>query len=81
MILRFLDSFMSLGLIPCIDKLTRITPYTNTIIDNIYHSINLDLPINDIADHLPDFIMCPYHFQIHEIRKSINVRKCNDESI
>ena len=67
------NSSMSLGLIPCIDKPTRITSYTNTLIDNIYtnnihHGIYSGLLINDITDHLPVFIICPNHVQRHEIR-------------
>ena len=77
---------MSLGLIPCIDKPTRITSCTNTLIDciytnNIYYSINSVPLINDIADHLPVFIICPYHVQRHEIREYTNVRRNSGESI
>ena len=77
---------MSLGLIPCINKPTRITSYSNTLIDNIYandicHSINPGFLINDITDHLPVFIMCVNHIQRHEIREHINVRKNSDKSI
>ena len=77
---------MSLGLIPCIDKPTRITSYSNTLIDNIhannvYHSINSGLLINDITHHLPVFIICSDLIQRHEIRQYINVRKNSDKSI
>ena len=74
----FLHSFISLGLIPCVDKPTRTTSCSNTLIDNIhanniYHSINSGLLIIDITDHLPVFIICPNHVQIHEIREFTNV--------
>ena len=77
---------MSLGLIPCIDEPTRIASYSNVLIDNIYtnninHSINSGLLINDITDHLSVFIICPYHVQKHEIREYTNVRKNSDKSI
>ena len=77
---------MSLGSIPCIDKPTRITSFSNTLIDtiytnNIHHSINSGLLINDITDHLPVFIICPDLVQRHEIRQYINVRKNSYKSI
>ena len=58
----------------------------HTLIDNIYtnnihHSINSGLLINDITDHLPVFIICPDLVQRHEIRQYINVRKNSDKSI
>ena len=82
----FFTSFMSLRLIPCNGKPTRITSYSNTLIDNIhtnniYHGINSSLLINDITDHLPVFIICPNHVQRHEIRQYTNVRKNSDKSI
>ena len=77
---------MPLRLIPCIDKPTRITSCSNTLIvniytNNIYHSINSGFIINNITDHLPVFIICPYHVQRLEIREHINVSKYSCKSI
>ena len=60
---------------------TRINPlYHNIHANNIYHCINSGLLINDIADHLPVFIICPYNFQRHEIIEFINIRRYSGES-
>ena len=55
----------SLGLYPLIDKPTRITDHSATLIDNIFTNeldskINSGLLISDISDHLPIFEVCKY---------------------
>ena len=55
----------SLGLYPLIDKPTRITDHSATLIDNIFtneldSNINSGLLISDISDHLPIFVVCKY---------------------
>jgi len=62
---NFLDLMYSNGLYPLINKPTRITAHSKSIIDNIYTSelvVNntSGLIINDISDHLPVFTVCNY---------------------
>ena len=61
----FLDLMFSKGLYPLINRPTRVTPHSNTLIDNIYtselnHQINSGIIVNDISDHLPVFTICNY---------------------
>ena len=56
----FLNALFSLGMFPLIDRPSRITEYSATLIDNIfsnnlYENISNGLLINDISDHLPVF--------------------------
>ena len=62
---NFVDMVFSLGLYPLIDKPTRITDHSATLIDNIFTNeldskINSGLLISDISDHLPIFAVCKY---------------------
>ena len=55
---RYFNALFSLGMFPLIDRPSRITEYSATLIDNIFNDncnekfINR-LLINDISDHLP----------------------------
>ena len=56
----------SLGLYPLIDKPTRITDFSATLIDNIFtnelhHNITSGILFNDISDHLPIFAHCEFN--------------------
>ena len=56
----FLNALFSLGMFPLIDRPSRITEYSATLINNIfsnnlYERISNGLLINDISDHLPVF--------------------------
>lgn len=62
---HFLDLMYSLGLYPLIDKPTRVTDISATLIDNIFtnelrHSLTCGILYNDISDHLPIFAVCEY---------------------
>ena len=62
---NFVDMMFSLGLYQLIDKPTRITDHSATLIDNIFTNeldskINSGLLISDISDHLPIFAVCKY---------------------
>jgi hypothetical protein len=62
---NFLDLMYSNGLYPLINKPTRITAHSKSIIDNIYTSElvvgnSSGIIINDISDHLPVFTVCNY---------------------
>ena len=50
-----LNNFVSVGFIPTINKPTRITPTSSTLIDNIYVKSNSieNIILSDISDHLP----------------------------
>ena len=60
-----LDMMYSLGIYPVIDKPTRITDISATLIDNIFtnelrnHIISVIL-LNDISDHITSFATCEY---------------------
>ena len=62
---HFLDTMYSLGLYPLIDRQSRITNHSSTLIDNIftnakeYNNVG-GLLVNDITDHLPIFAFCDY---------------------
>ena len=67
----FLNALSSLGMFPLIDRPSRITEYSATLIDNIfsnnlYERISNGLLINDISDHLPEFSITK------EIQKAVN---------
>ena len=82
----FFDTMLGLGLFPLINKPSRITSQTATLIDNIFtnemkHEYISGLVINDISDHLPVFAL--YHYSIKK-QKNISVRhyrKVDTESI
>ena len=77
----------SLGLYPLIDKPTRITAYSATLIDNIFtnelgSTISSGLIINDISDHLPIFAICKYK----DVQRTLSpkfrlIRKTSDSCI
>ena len=55
----------SLGMYPLIDKPSRITYSSGTLIDNIFtNELNSNIIsgflINDISDHIPVFCVCSY---------------------
>ena len=56
---EFLDSLASNLFIPLILQPTRITSHSNTLIDNIFSSVNLTATI---SDHLPQFEIIPNTF-------------------
>ena len=66
---KFIDTMYSNGLYPLIDKPTRITQQSATLIDNIFtndmnHDIICGLLINDISDHLPVFSISGHDYLI-----------------
>ena len=59
----FLDTIYSLGLYPLIDRPSRITNHSSTLINNIFTNAKeytnvSGLLINGITDHLPIFAFC-----------------------
>ena len=83
----FIDAMYSIGLYPLIDKPSRITQYSATLIDNIFFTNELtnqiisSLLINDISDHLPIFSLTR---SSPERLNSLNyktIRKSSKESV
>ena len=61
----FTDTMFSSGLYPLINKPTRVTKDSSTLIDNIFTSelftkIESGICISDISDHFPVFQVCSY---------------------
>ena len=66
----FLDMMYSHGLYPLIEKPTRITQFTATIIDNVFtnnitHKTVNGIITTDISDPLPVITMCNGIFENH----------------
>ena len=82
---NFINHLYSFGLHPLITRPTRITSHSKTLIDNLF-TTNLSnkhsgLRINDLSDHLPNFLIFEYKHS-----KSTNViyntkRVVNDHNI
>ena len=82
----FIDQLFSLGLYPLIDRPSRITTSSATLIDNIFtNQSNCDtcnsLLINDISDHLPVFSISKPKLERKCTNKLINIRMTNQENI
>ena len=83
---RFLDCMYGLGLHPLIDRPSRITTHSCTLIDNIFtnqinHSIRSGLLINDITDHLPIFALCNYEIENKKDDPVKYVRNLKNENV
>ena len=73
---EFIEAFFSLSMYPLIDRPSRITEYSATLIDNIFtNDLITDklsgLIINDVSDHLPIFSIIK-----NNINKSHDEKKC-----
>ena len=71
----FLDTIYSLGLYPLIDRPSRITNHSSTLIDNIFTNAKeytnvSGLLINYITDHLPIFAFCDINSGVKRQEKS-----------
>lgn len=84
---HFVDMLFSLGIYPLIDKPSRITDHSATLIDNIFtnelnNSITSGLLITDISDHLPVFCVCNCsHINRITVNKYRCIRKLSDDCI
>ena len=83
----FLDMLYSYGVFPKIDKPTRITAVSATLIDNIFTNVlssnaKCGVLCNDISDHLPIFYVSEYR-GINKANKNVFkfIRRCTDENI
>lgn len=83
----FLEIMYGRGLYPLIDKPSRITEQSVTLIDNIFincfkENIKCGLVINDVSDHLPIFVT--FSWQLKRSKEEIGcrlVRVRNDDAI
>ena len=83
---HFTDMLFSLGLFPLINRPTRITNTSETLIDNIFtnfiSSVNYSgILISDISDHLPVFTIIPTEIQHKSKPEIILKRKIDDKSM
>ena len=61
----FLDTMYSIGFYPLIDRQTRISSHSFSLIDNVFtnvtnHKVTSGILVSDITDHLPIFVFCTY---------------------
>ena len=77
----------SLGLYPLIDKSTRITDNSTTLIlDNIVtnelrFNLTSGIMFNDISDHLPMFALCEYNISRYNVKEFQFIRKMNEDTM
>ena len=76
----------SLGLYPLIDKPTRITDSSTTLIDNIFtnelrYNLNCGILFNDITDHLLIFALCEYNISRCNVNEFQYIRKINEDTL
>ena len=82
-----LDTFFSVGMLPTINKPTRITHTSATLIDNIYikcnnyGKFNSGIIMNDISDHLPIFVCMGTKQKVSTKPLTIKCRKLDDDKI
>ena len=82
---NFLDMMYSLGLYPLIDKATRITDTSATLIDNIFtnelhHNLTSGILFNDISDHLPIFALCEFNVTRRIVNGFQYIRTVNEDT-
>ena len=61
----FLDTMYSIGLYPLVDRPTRISNHSFSLIENVFtivtnHKVTSVILVSDITDHLPIFVFCTY---------------------
>ena len=77
----------AIGLYPLIDRPTRISNQSFSLIDNVFtnvtnYNIRSGILINDIIDHLPGFAICTYPNPNRQIKKLyIKKRIVNDSKV
>jgi len=83
---QFLDTLLSYGFYPLINKPTRITTETTTLIDNILTNIH-DIQTKsgiwtvDISDHLPIFTVLPCKTRNYEIKRKFFKHNFTQENL
>ena len=80
----FLNMLYSYGVFPQINKPTRVTSFSSTIIDNVFTNVlsmnaKSGILCNDISDHLPIFYITEYRGITSSKKDSYKlVRRCTD---
>jgi hypothetical protein len=83
---HFVDILFNLGLFPLINKPSRTTESTITLIDNIFSNdlaliYSSGLLINDISDHLPIFLFSKHAKRNKDYHHYKMIRRINDNNI
>ena len=82
---RFYDLLTSLSLIPHILRPTRCTETSQTLIDNIFSNVLLEMDAGileiDLSDHFPIFILAKNVFVGDNFREKIEYRVINERSL
>ena len=83
---HFLDIMYSFGLYPLIDKFTRVTDSSATLIDNICtyelcHNLTCGILFNDISDHLPIFALCEYNIKRNIVKEFQHIRTITEDTL
>ena len=81
-----LDIMYSFGLYPLIDKPTRVTDSSTTLIDNIFtnelrHNLTCCILFNDISDRLPIFALCEYNINRNIVKELQHIRKITEDTL
>ena len=82
----FLNTLLSYGFYPLINKPTRVTEYNTTLIDNIftnthYSDVQSGIWTVDISDHLPVFTVLPSNSKKSKTKKVIRKQDFTEENI
>ena len=83
----FLEANYNAGLIPTINRPTRITPTSSTLIDNVFisnsllRSITTLILLEDLSDHLPSVITCKGLKKTTQKEETILKRKMNQKAL
>ena len=82
----FLDCMYGLGLHPLMDRPSRITTNSCTLIDNIFanqtnYFVRTGLLINDISDHLPTLTFCNYEIDKQKCDTFKYARNVKDDKV
>ena len=69
----------SIGLYPLVDRPTRISNHSFSLIDNIFtnvtnNNVTSGILVSDITDHLPIFVFCT-HPNPNRVDRKSNVKK------
>ena len=83
---KFLNLLLSNGFYPRIDRPTRITESTATLIDHIFVNVHTDNIVSgpwlvDISDHLPIYTTLPYENSAKIVKAEYITKRRYDEKV
>ena len=77
--LRFINILQSNAFYPHINKPTRISNTSQTLIDNIFSNVYFNstngILYSDISDHLPIFVVCNQENELKSMQNNINYHR------